>query len=98
MRRKSPAQAGDLNLPDPGARFYGASAGGISMIRPELHPQRRAPDALSRPPARPRLDAVAWNAAHALDRNIALLREKLAEANREPQEIRQEIRKDGKAA
>ncbi|HPG03903.1 MAG TPA: hypothetical protein P5256_09700 [Beijerinckiaceae bacterium] len=64
------------------------------MVRPELHPQRRAPDALSRPSARPRLDAVAWNAAHALDRNIALLREKLAEANREPMELR----KDGKAA
>lgn len=57
------------------------------MIRPELHQSRRTPDALSHPPARPRLDAVAWNAAHALDRNIALLREKLAEANREPQEI-----------
>ena len=64
------------------------------MVRPELHPQRRAPDALSRPSARPRLDAVAWNAAHALDRNISLLREKLAEANREPMELR----KDGKAA
>ena len=64
------------------------------MVRPELHPQRRAPDALSRPSARPRLDAVAWNAAHALDRNIALLGEKLAEANREPMELR----KDGKAA
>lgn len=64
------------------------------MVRPELHQNRRTPDALSRPPARPRLDAVAWNAAHALDRNIALLREKLAEANREPLEIR----KDEKAA
>ena len=64
------------------------------MVRPELHPQRRAPDALSRPPARPRLDAVAWNEARALAHNIALLREKLAEANREPQEVG----KDGKAA
>ncbi len=57
------------------------------MVRPELHETRRMPDALSRPPARPRLDAIAWNAAHALDTNIALLREKLSEANREPQEI-----------
>ncbi|HMN71570.1 MAG TPA: hypothetical protein PKA55_06840 [Rhodoblastus sp.] len=64
------------------------------MYRPELHQSRRMPDALSRPPARPRLDAVAWNASQALDRNIALLREKLAEANRE----RPEIRKDEKAA
>ena len=78
--------------------FYGASAEGNPMVRPELHPQRHAPDALSRPPARPRLDAVAWNAAHALDRNISLLREKLAQANREPQEIGQEIRNGGKAA
>lgn len=62
------------------------------MVRSELHPQRRAPDALSRPPARPRLDAVAWNAAHALDRDIALLREKLAEANREPSEIRKDVK------
>ncbi len=57
------------------------------MIRPELHQNRRSPDALSRPPSRPRLDSVAWNAARALDRNIALLREKLAEANREPVQI-----------
>lgn len=64
------------------------------MVRPELHQNRRTPDALSRPPARPRLDAVAWNAAHALDRNIALLREKLAEANREPTKVG----KDEKAA
>lgn len=64
------------------------------MVRPELHQNRRTPDALSRPPARPRLDAVAWNAAHALDRNIALLREKLAEANREPANVG----KDEKAA
>lgn len=62
------------------------------MVRSELHPQRRAPDALSRPAARPRLDAVAWNAAHALDRDIALLREKLAEANREPSEIRKDVK------
>lgn len=54
------------------------------MVRPELHETRRMPDALSRPPARPRLDAIAWNAARALDRDIALLREKLAEAGREP--------------
>lgn len=64
------------------------------MVRPELHQSRRPADALSRPPARPRLDAVAWNAARALDRNIALLREKLAEAEREPSETRN----DGKAA
>ena len=58
------------------------------MVRPELHETRRMPDALSRPPARPRLDAVAWNAARALDRDIALLREKLAEAGREPSNVR----------
>ncbi|MEI2735558.1 MAG: hypothetical protein V9G24_12665 [Rhodoblastus sp.] len=58
------------------------------MVRPELHENRRMPDALSRPPARPRLDAVAWNAARALDRDIALLREKLAEAGREPSNVR----------
>ena len=58
------------------------------MVRPELHETRRMPDALSRPPARPRLDAIAWNAARALDRDIALLREKLAEAGREPSNVR----------
>lgn len=58
------------------------------MVRPELHETRRMPDALSRPPARPRLDAIAWNAARALDRDIALLREKLAEAGREPSSVR----------
>ena len=57
------------------------------MVRPELHSTRRMPDALSRPPARPHLDAIAWNAARALDRNIALLREKLAEAAREPSNV-----------
>ncbi|MFT4095648.1 MAG: hypothetical protein QM651_00905 [Rhodoblastus sp.] len=62
------------------------------MIRPELHQNRRTPDALSHPPARPRLDAVAWNAAHAPDCNVALLREKLAETNREPQKIGQEAK------
>ena len=60
------------------------------MVRHELHQNRRTPDALSRPPARPRLDAVAWNAQHALDRNIALLRKKLAEAGREPSIVRKE--------
>ena len=58
------------------------------MVRPELHENRRRPEALSRPPARPRLDAIAWNAARALDREIALLREKLAEAGREPSNVR----------
>lgn len=57
------------------------------MVRPELHETRRMPDALSRPPARPRLDAIAWNAARALDRDIALLREKLVEAGREPSHV-----------
>ena len=64
------------------------------MVRPELHETRRMPDALSRPPTRPQLDAIAWNAARTLDRNIALLREKLAEAGREPANVRN----DGKAA
>lgn len=59
------------------------------MVRPELHENRRRPEALSRPPARPRLDAVAWNAARALDREIALLREKLAEAGREPSNVKE---------
>ena len=58
------------------------------MVRQELHPNRRMPDALSRPPARPRLDAIAWNAARALDVSVALLREKLAEAGREPLNVR----------
>jgi len=58
------------------------------MVRPELHETRRMPDALSRPPARPRLDAIAWNAARALDVSVALLREKLAEAGREPLNVR----------
>lgn len=30
------------------------------MIRRELHPTGRAPDALSHAPARPHFDAVAW--------------------------------------
>ena len=60
------------------------------MVRQELHQRSRMPDALSRPPPRPRLDAVAWNATRALDRNIALLREKLAEASREPADVRNE--------
>ncbi len=64
------------------------------MVRPELHLSRRMPDALSRPPPRARLDAVAWNAARARDPSVALLREKLAEANREPCEVG----KAGKAA
>ncbi|MFO1134381.1 MAG: hypothetical protein U1E30_04120 [Rhodoblastus sp.] len=59
------------------------------MVRPELHENRRRPEALSRPPARPRLDAIAWNAARALDREIALLREKLAEAGREPSNVKE---------
>ena len=58
------------------------------MLRPELHPNRRMPDALSRPPARPRLDAVAWNAARALDLSTALLRQKLAEAGLEPSDVK----------
>jgi len=59
------------------------------MVRPELHENHRRPEALSRPPARPRLDAIAWNAARALDREIALLREKLAEAGREPSNVKE---------
>ena len=59
------------------------------MVRPELHENRRRPEALSRPPARPRLDAIAWNVARALDREIALLREKLAEAGREPSNVKE---------
>ena len=60
------------------------------MVRPELHETRRMPDALSRPPARPRLDAVAWTAARAHDLSVALLREKLVEAGREPANARNE--------
>lgn len=32
------------------------------MMRPELHRVARAADALSHPPQRPRLDAIAWKA------------------------------------
>ena len=32
------------------------------MIRPELHRVSRTADALSHPPSRPRLDAIAWKA------------------------------------
>ena len=36
------------------------------MVRRELHATPRLPDALSKPPARPHFDAIAWNAARAV--------------------------------
>ena len=50
------------------------------MVRPELHRTARTADALSHPPQRPRLDAIAWKAgkksreAEAVDQVAALLR------------------------
>ncbi len=56
------------------------------MVRPDLHQPRRLPDALARAPARPHLDAVAWNAARAaaeasVAESVALLLAQLAKAS-----------------
>lgn len=55
------------------------------MVRPDLHQPRRLPDALARAPARPNLDAVAWNAARAaaearVAETVAVLLSQLADA------------------
>ena len=55
------------------------------MVRPDLHQPRRLPDALARAPARPHLDAVAWNAARAaaearVAETVAVLLSQLADA------------------
>ena len=67
------------------------------MYRPELH-RRRRPDVLSRPPERPRLDSIAWNAAHPPDERLAAavadLRARLAESD----SAAKTSGKDGRAA
>ncbi len=55
------------------------------MVRSDLHQPRSLPDALARAPARPHLDAVAWNAARAaaearVAESVAVLLSQLADA------------------
>lgn len=68
------------------------------MHRPELHRRRRTPDALSRPPARPRLDAVAWNAAHEVDAQLDRAVEDLESVLEKARRAQAQAKSDGRAA